>query len=436
MKTLIILPTQLFDVKHIQNLQLKSIIIVEHPFYFTRLKFHKLKLAFHVASMMSYFDYLKSKSGVQVEHIKFNEIHKLDKKDQYIMFDPVDRNVTFNFDVEIIETPLFLVNNKELDDVNYKRLSAFYNNMKKFIFKKHKLNYMPLQNMDKLNRKRIPKEKLESFNEVFPSYKNKYYKKSIEYVNKNFKDNFGDLSIDTLSLLPVTHKDALKHLSLFLNKHFNDFGPYQDFVSKDHVKLHHSNISFLLNTGLLMSLQVLKKAEKYRKVSPQSFEGFIRQVIGWREYMRYIYVKEPHLTKQNFWRNTKPLDWVAFYGKKSTGISFLDNEIQKLKTWGWSHHITRLMLFLNYFVLKGIKPDDINKWFQETIALDSYPWVMESNIWTMGYFTKKYTSRPYISSGNYIKKMSDYTNPQDFEKFDVLYKNFLKKNKGKKFFMY
>lgn len=433
MKTLIVLPTQLFDVKHIQNLQLKSIIIVEHPFYFTRLKFHKLKLAFHVASMLSYSDHLKTK-GFSVRYIKFNEMDKLDKKEKYVMFDPVDRGVNFDFNVEIIETPLFLTDNYELKSISYKRLSAFYNNMKRMLYKKHKLNYMSLQNLDKLNRKRMPKDKLETFKEVFPIYKNRYYKKSIEYVNANFKNNFGDM--DTLVHLPVTHKDAAKHFSIFLTTYFNDFGPYQDFVSKDHVKLYHSNISFLLNTGLLTSLDVLKKAEKYRKISPQSFEGFIRQVIGWREYMRYIYVKEPQMTKQNFWGNTKTLDWDAFYGKKSTGITFLDNEIQKLKKWGWAHHITRLMLFLNYFVLKGIKPDDINKWFQETISLDSYPWVMESNIWTMGYFTKKYTSRPYISSGNYIKKMSDYNNPQDFEKFDLLYKNFLKKNKNKKFFMY
>jgi deoxyribodipyrimidine photolyase-related protein len=196
--------------------------------------------------------------------------------------------------------------------------------------------------------------------------------------------------------------------------------------------MHHSNISFLINIGLLTPLQVIKEANKYKKKVPiQSFEGFIRQIIGWREYMRYIYVKYPEIESENFWGNTSKINWKQMYGYTPTKIEILDGEIKKLERTAWNHHIVRLMVFLNYFVLSGINPQDIKRWFLEVVALDSYEWVMVSNIWTMGYFTKQFTSRPYISSTNYLKKMSDYTiNPE----FDMLYQRFKKSKSNLKYY--
>lgn len=441
MSTLIVLPTQLFVTEFLAPLGLNKIYIVEHPYYFTRYNFHKLKLAFLAASLLNYYDYLKKTlKNVNVKYIKYNELHKIKNSsaEEFLLFDPIDRiDLGMNLEVKILESPAFLLNNEELSKIKYKRLSAFYNNVKRILLKKHGIDYTKLKNLDSLNRKRIPVKELQTLKEEIPVYKNKHYKKVMNYINKNFKDNFGALTLEALQELPITHLDAKNHLELFVKKHFSNFGPYQDFISKDHVRLFHSNISHLVNVGLLTPLQVITEANQYRnKVPPESFEGFIRQIIGWREYMRYIYIKNPELDKENFWKNNKSLDWNAFYGNKSTGVTFIDNEIQKIKKTAWSHHIIRLMIFLNYFVLTQVKPQDILRWFIETIALDSYDWVMVSNIWTMGYFTKQYTAKPYFSSGNYIKKMSDYTDKEDFAKFDHLYRNFLKDKKDLKFYRF
>lgn len=437
--SLIVLPTQLYlDIPE----GIKTIYIVEHPFYFTRLNFHKLKLAFHKCSMLNYRDTIKKQGNHTVKFITYDKYNTFIKKvnETFTIFDPIDIPVYTEFEklkVNIIDTPSFLITSEQCNDIKFKRLSAFYNNMKKIIKKEHNIDYTNLKNLDKMNRKSIPLKELSNLKENVPKYTNKHYTKSITYINKHFNKNFGELSLDTLKEIPVTHTDADKHLKAFIDYNFAKFGPYQDFISQDHFKLYHSNISHLINVGLLTPLQVLIQVNKVRdKVPKESFEGFIRQVIGWREYMRYIYIKNPELTKENFWKNNKSLDWNKFYGYTPTGITFLDHEIDKIKTHAWSHHIVRLMIFLNYFVLAGIKPTDILRWFQETIALDSYEWVMVSNIWTMGYFTKTYTTRPYISSGNYIKKMSSYRNPEDFKKFDKLYRDFKESKKDFKFYRF
>ena len=439
-RTLIILPTQLFDIKFIKPLNLNKIYIVEHPHYFTRYNFHKLKLAFLVSSALNYYYCLKDNlNNVTVNYIKFNEIDKIKQgeNEEILLFHPIENiDLTFIKPV-LLDTPPFFLSNEHISKIKYKRLSAFYNNVKRILLKEHEIDYTALKNLDSMNRKRIPPKELQQLKEEIPTYKNKHYKKAITYINKNFKDNFGDLTLEALQELPVTHQDSKKHLDLFVKKHFSNFGPYQDFISKHHTRLFHSNISHLINVGLLTPLQVIETVNKYKdKVPPESFEGFIRQIIGWREYMRYIYIKNPELPKENFWKNNKALDWSAFYGDKSTGITFIDNEIQKIKKSAWSHHIVRLMIFLNYFVLTQVRPEDILRWFLETIALDSYDWVMVSNIWTMGYFTKQYTAKPYFSSGNYIKKMSDYTDKEDFAKFDQLYRDFLKEKKDLKFYRF
>ncbi len=437
MNTLIVLPTQLFDTQYLTGLNINKVYIVEHPYYFTRYNFHKLKLAFLVSSLLNYHDYLKTNlKNVTIKYIKFNQLNKLKNSlnEQFVMFDPIDKNVTFENKIKILETPAFLLTNDILSKIKYKRLSAFYNNVKRILLKNYKIDYTNLKNLDYMNRKRIPTNTLK---ELVPHYKNKHYKKALNYINKHFPNNFGDLTLEALQQLPVTYIDAKKHLDFFIKHNFSKFGPYQDFISKDHIRLYHSNISHLINIGLLTPLEVIKEVNKYKNsVPPESFEGFIRQIIGWREYMRYIYSKNPELHKQNFWKNNKSLDWKAFYGNKSTGITFIDNEIQKIKKTAWSHHIIRLMIFLNYFVLTQVKPQDILRWFMETIALDSYDWVMVSNIWTMGYFTKEYTAKPYFSSSNYIKKMSNYNSKEDFTKFDNMYRNFLKQKKDLKFYRF
>lgn len=441
---LVILPNQLLKLNNLKSKDLKDlknineIILVEHPYYFTRFKFHKLKLAFLVSAMKNYMDYLKENFEkdfqLKITYITFDKYdifsNKYIKKN-IIIHDPIDLEVKKEFaNSQIIESS-FLLKNKDLETISYKRFNAFYNKTKQIIKENYKLDFTKLENQDKLNRKAMPAKEVKEFREIIPTYTNLHYEYAIKYVNKNFKNNFGELSIDNLSELAVTFKDAKKHLNHFIKNRLDKFGPYQDFTSKNHKVLYHSNISYLLNSGLLTPIEVLKDQNLTKHIKPQSLEGFIRQII-WREFMRYVYVKYP-IQQDNFWKSKKKINWRQMYGEETSGFDILDTEINKLKVYAWNHHIVRLAVFLNYFVLTEIDPNEINKWFQEVIALDSYEWVMISNIWIMGYYTKGFSSKPYYLSSNYLNRMTNY---KIEPKWDKIYKSFVEKKKDFKYYRY
>jgi deoxyribodipyrimidine photolyase-related protein len=182
-----------------------------------------------------------------------------------------------------------------------------------------------------------------------------------------------------------------------------------------------------LNSGLLTPLQVLERVKEIKnKISPQSYEGFVRQII-WREYMGYIYLQHyDEIIKQNFWGNKKHLNWGVYYGYKSSGFEIIDNEIAKIKKYAYSHHIVRLMVFVNHFILTEVDPKDIIKWFMECIAIDAYDWIMQPNIRCMGYFSNKFMSKPYFTTSNYLKKMSNYKIESEW---DEQYHKFVEKKK-------
>lgn len=427
----IILPHQLYE--SIPS-NIKDVVLIEHPYYFTRYKFHKLKLAYHVASMKNYKYFLESK-GIKIKYVQF---YKYDtwKKDislqEYAIFDPIDHDVRKEFEslkmirsLKIIESPNFLIKEEFLKTITYRRFNVFYELVKKYIKDEYKLDFTKLENMDKFNRAAMTKYQVKEYTESFSYYKSDYIKYAIQYVNNYFSGNFGDLNESTLMMLPTTHKDALAHLKKFIKNRFEQFGTYQDFISKDHVILNHAHISFLLNSGLLTPLQVLKEIYD-KKISQQSYEGFVRQII-WREYMGYIYLQHyDEIINANFWGNKKPLNWDVYYGYKSSGFEIIDNEITKIKKYAYSHHIVRLMVFVNHFILTEVDPQEIIKWFMECIAIDAYDWIMQPNILCMGYFSNRFMSKPYFTTSNYLKKMSNY---KIEEEWDEQYHKFVEKKK-------
>jgi deoxyribodipyrimidine photolyase-related protein len=171
------------------------------------------------------------------------------------------------------------------------------------------------------------------------------------------------------------------------------------------------------------------------KVHMNSLEGYVRQLIGWREYMRYLYMFHYELMiKSNIPNNTKnmPKEWYSNFD-----LSIFDKELQKSLSTGYSHHIIRLMLFLNFFILNEINPIDIYKWFMTVISIDAYDWVMVSNIFAMGFFYNKAMTRPYLCSSIYITKMSNYKPDGKWNvKLDDLYKSFIKNKPSEYTFYY
>ncbi|RYD48253.1 MAG: cryptochrome/photolyase family protein, partial [Verrucomicrobiaceae bacterium] len=189
-----------------------------------------------------------------------------------------------------------------------------------------------------------------------------------------------------------------------------NFGVYEDAISTEYSTLYHSAITPMLNIGLLDPKQVIDRVLKRAdKVPLNSLEGFIRQVIGWREFMHGIYRHHGvEIRNANFWRFDRPLPRSFYDG--TTGIPPVDRVIRQLLDDGWCHHIERLMILGNFMLLCRIRPDDVYRWFME-LFVDSCDWVMVPNVYGMSQFADggTFTTKPYISGSNYVLKMSDET---------------------------
>jgi len=211
--------------------------------------------------------------------------------------------------------------------------------------------------------------------------------------------------------LPVTRADALAFYRDFLDRRLPNFGPYQDAMYSGHPWLFHALISPLINIGLLEPAEVCAGAERAWQAGHaplNSAEGFIRQVIGWREFIYAIYWREmPRLRAMNVLGATRPLP--AFYWDAQTDMACLRACVQGVWERGYTHHIQRLMVLCNFALLAGVNPQEVNEWFLATYV-DAYDWVVTPNVIGMGLFADGgiVGTKPYAASANYIHKMSDY----------------------------
>lgn len=211
--------------------------------------------------------------------------------------------------------------------------------------------------------------------------------------------------------LPVTRAQALVALDDFIAQRLADFGPFEDAMSADHNLLFHSQLSPLLNIGLLDPLETATAAiEAYHagKAPLASVEGFVRQIIGWREYIYYRYWElMPDLLSANAWQAERPLP--GWYWNGETRMRCLSCVIKRVLRSGYCHHIERLMVLCNFALLAGIRPQEVNAWFLECY-IDAYEWVVTPNVIGMGLNADggRIATKPYIASAAYIDKMSDY----------------------------
>jgi len=211
--------------------------------------------------------------------------------------------------------------------------------------------------------------------------------------------------------VPTTHTQAERWLDTFLAERFRDFGTYEDALPRRSSFVFHSGLSPLLNVGLLTPDQVLDRALAYgaeHTVPINSVEGFVRQILGWREFVRGVYQHfNGPLTSRNIWNGDRRLtdDWY----RGNTGIEPLDHVIRKAADLGWAHHIERLMLAANLMNLAGIHPHEVYRWFME-MFVDAYDWVMVPNVFGMGLTSDGgiFTTKPYICGSNYVLKMGDF----------------------------
>ncbi|OXG07070.1 deoxyribodipyrimidine photolyase-related protein [Flavobacterium araucananum] len=296
-------------------------------------------------------------------------------------------------------------------------------------------------NYDEENRKKLPKNHKPTPPLVF---NNNVYEIEQEILKTDIKTME---TIDSAHFIwPVNRKQSLEMLDFFVTECLPLFGSYQDAMAPDEWSLYHSRLSFSLNTKIISPAEVIQAAiEAWQKepeiIAYNQLEGFVRQIIGWREYMRGIYwLKMPEFAALNFFNHREKLpDW---YWTGKTKMNCLKNAITQSLTFAYAHHIQRLMITGNFALLAGTDPDEVDAWYLG-IYIDALDWVEITNTRGMSQFADGgiVGTKPYVSSATYIDKMSHYCGTCFYNKakktgdkacpFNSLYWNFYDKHEDK-----
>ncbi len=449
---ILVFPHQLFQ-NHPALEKAGEVILVEERLFFTELDFHKQKLILHRASMQFYKAWLEQKK-YKVTYVEAGELHAdvrklipwLKEKNCHslrianVTDDWLKRRLyaackTSNIEINECATPMFLNDVADWNDYFDKK---GYHQTDFYIQQRKQRNVLMMANnkpeggkwsFDAANRKRFPK------NGLLPQYhfpeENKYTKEAKQYIEKKFSGNYGNVDCTMQhrqANYPTTFTEAEKWLDDFLQNRFSHFGVYEDAIVKNENILFHSLLSPLLNIGLLTPDVVLKKALQASagyQIQINALEGFVRQLIGWREYIHLVYEREGRRQRtQNFWGFTRKIPVTFWTGE--TGIEPVDNVIKKLLQCGYTHHIERLMIMGNFMLLCEFDPDEVYKWFME-MYIDSYDWVMVPNTYGMTQFSDGglMMTKPYISGSNYLMKMGDYKKGEWQQIWDGLFWRFM-----------
>lgn len=430
----------------------------------TYVKHHKKKIAFWFSAMRHFAKTLQQK-GYKVKYTRLEdpdntgslkgEIKKLvtqQKFDRIIVTHPSEHRLLsemrqweplFSVPVDIRNDNRFLCSPKEFarwaQDRKTLRMEYFYRDMrKKYNILMDGNNPIGGQwNYDSENRK--PPKKGLTIPSTYKADVDDVTQEVISLVAEHFGDHFGDLDPFYFA---TTRTEALQALAHFIEQRLMHFGDYQDAMIQGEPWMFHSHLSFYINCGLLEPLECVKAAERsyHEGNAPlNAVEGFIRQIIGWREYVRGIYwLKMPGYASENFLKAQRNL--AEFYWTANTKMNCLRQCVLETKENAYAHHIQRLMVLGNFALLAGIHPKYVNEWFLIVYA-DAYEWVELPNVSGMILFADGgyLASKPYAAGGSYINKMSNYCNNCSYDvtrktgenacPFNYLYWDFLDRNR-------
>jgi deoxyribodipyrimidine photolyase-related protein len=428
----IIFPHQLFP-QHPALIQGQIVYLVEEWLFFHQYRFHQQKLLLHRATMQMYADYL-TQQGYELRYIPATSVdcdlqkllpiiastgiralHYVDVVDDWLRQRLTEGAQQQGIQLQEYRSPNFLEDPAEISEFFDRRKSYkqtdFYIDRRKhrqiLLAESGKaLGGQWTYDMD--NRQKFPKDRSAPVLQL-PGL-NEYVKAAQVYVSKNFADNYGSIEQPfAAGFYPTTYAEADAWLTDFLTVRFADFGAYEDALVLEETILHHSVLSPLLNIGLLSPQQIIDRAlELVDRVPLNSLEGFVRQIMGWREFIRITYERRGRSQRtRNYWGFTRQIPESFWSG--TTGILPLDATIKKTLKSGYCHHIERLMVIGNFMVLCEFDPDEVYRWFME-MFVDAYDWVMVPNVYAMSQFADGggMCTKPYISGSNYLMKMSDY----------------------------
>ena len=444
----IVLPHQLYK-QHPAIHDNRPVYLVEEWHFFNQFQFHKEKLVLHRASMKFYEQFLKEQ-GLIVHYIESletqNKVELLIEKlysnnvKQIHIVDPVDNWLLgkikssckkYKMVLTIYDNPNFLNTINQVADFFSKKKTYFQTDF--YTWQRKSRNILlekdgkPLGGKwtyDADNRSKFPKK--EAATKLPSAPPNNYISEAVSYIQKNYPNNYG--SVNEHHLFAINFDDTEKWLEEFLQDRFEQFGIYEDaIVAKEYV-LHHSVLSPMLNVGLISPQQIIDQAISFsnkNNVPLNSLEGFVRQIIGWREFIRIVYEREGSKQRTtNYWKFTRKIP--ASFWKGTTGITPIDITIKKVLATGYCHHIERLMVLGNFMLLCEFDPNEVYKWFME-MFIDAYDWVMVPNVYGMTQFADGglMTTKPYISGSNYLMKMSDYEKGEWQPIWDCLFWRFM-----------
>jgi deoxyribodipyrimidine photolyase-related protein len=447
--TVLVFPHQLFSPHPLLHNPSKVLIIEDSLFFGDHhhpARFHKQKLAFHRATMQHYAKQL-TMQGHALSYINYADKISLEAalshhvRDTCLTLEPHDFLLekrlrrcchVLGINLEIYPSPGFL--NTQSDNQQFfqgKRrwlMADFYKYQRKRLGLLMNDDGQPVGgkwSFDEDNRQRLPKARVSELPQIPLLKESPYTQEARAYVEKHFSDNPG---YARHLYFPHTTADAQEWLKVFLKQRLHHFGAYEDAIVQGQSWLYHSVLTPMLNVGLLTPDYIIQQAldhAHHHDIPLASLEGFIRQIIGWREFMRAAY--ETHgvtMRNSNYWNHQRAMP-TCFYTAQ-TGILPVDDTIQRILETGYCHHIERLMVLGGFMFLCHIHPTAIYQWFMD-MFIDSYDWVMVPNVYAMSQHSagNLITTKPYFSSSNYIRNMSHYANGEWCEVWDGLYWKFI-----------
>lgn len=444
----LIFPDQLF-LNHPCITSQRQIYLVEEFVFFKVQPFHKQRLVLLKSAMQKYAEMLR-KNKHEVIYIfskdltyrgnlfdllgkkAIKNIHVAEFADEWLYKDLIRGAKKNGWDIHFYASPGFICSNQEIKaffaDKKHYSMAQFYAYQRKNqnILMKDQRPIGGKYSFDTENRKKIPKGL--KIPPTFLPHKNSNTEKIIAQVESEFPDAIGEA---VPFLYPTTHDEARKALEVFLNDKLAFFGDYQDAIQKEESFLFHSVLSPILNIGLLTPQEVIQAAVTYSEkhsIPINSLEGFLRQIMGWREFVRASYLfKGSYQRTFNFFQHHEKIP--KKFWKGTTGILPIDTVIKRILKTGYCNHIERLMVLGNFLLLTEASPHEIYKWFMGYFV-DAYDWVMVPNVYGMSQYADGglITTKPYISSSNYILKMSNYPKGEWTEIWDGLFWSFLQKH--------
>lgn len=449
---LLVFPNQLYRKHPGLKLNPKRVVLLEDSLFFADpqypAQFHKQKLWLHRASMKryqaeledqgyetQYRDYDKDRP-LLVDHLKQEIKSTRECGETLYTVDPTDfilerrlRNACdeLGLALELLPNPGFINSPEQNREYREGKKRWFMADFYKW--QRQRLDILidgdePLGgqwSFDDENRKKVPKKLLDSIPDLLKLKRDETDDEARAYVESKFPNNPGKL--DQL-YYPSSRADAKRWLKDFLARRLNSFGDYEDAIVQGESWLWHSVLTPALNIGLVTPQEVIKATLRYAKnndVPINSLEGFLRQIIGWREFMRATYddLGVPMRTT-NHWRHHRAMPRSFYDG--TTGVAPIDETIHRLLETGYCHHIERLMVLGGFMFLCEIDPDDIYLWFME-MFVDSYDWVMVPNVYAMSQNADggAITTKPYFSGSSYVRKMSHHKKAPWCDVWDGLY---------------